>query len=344
VSPDAQSQGSIEADSVPAVDRLVCYRWMRLSRLVDDKLTALFRQGKLTGGVYSGRGQEAISVGSSLALGPEDIMAPMIRNLGSVLVRGFTLEEVFLNYLARGRGFTAGRDNGVHFGTVDGAGRFVIDARGGMVSPVSHLGSLVPVLAGMGLAARMQGRPLVALTYVGDGATSTGEFHEGMSFAAAQNAPLVVMIENNGYAYTTPTELQTAVTSLALRAKAYGVPARTIDGNDVVAVHAATEQAVQQARTGEGPVLIEAVTFRMAGHAQHDDQRYVPTELLQRWAERDPLDRLVRQLVAEDSGLADRLESIDRDLSRQVDEAAELALAALPPEPDSVTGGVTADD
>jgi TPP-dependent pyruvate/acetoin dehydrogenase alpha subunit len=203
-----------------------------------------------------------------------------------------------------------------------------------MVSPVSHLGGLVPVLAGMALAARLQGRRRVALTWVGEGATSTGEFHEGMCFAAARSCPLVVIIENNGYAYTTPSQKQSAIRSFAQRARAYGVPAESVDGNDVEAVHAATSRAVERARDGAGPSLIEARTFRMSGHAQHDDQRYVPRELLEHWSRRDPVARLESRLDEAD------LRLIDEEIGREVDAAAERALAARQPDPDSVTSGV----
>jgi len=316
---------------------------MVLTRLVEDKLAALYRQGRLSGGLFSSLGQEAISVGSAFALGPEDVFAPMIRNLGAVLVRGISLDDVFLNYLARGDGPTRGRDNVVHFGTVDGRGHFIIDQRGGMVSPISQLGPLISVLAGMALAARLQGRPTVALTYSGDGATATGEFHEGMCFAAAQRVPLVVFIENNGYAYSTPTAKETAVTRLAVKAKAYGIPAMTIDGNDVEAVYAATWQAVERARTGGGPTLIEAVTFRMKGHAQHDDQHYVAQTMLDQWAAKDPIARTEARL-REFGVLDDRsLGNLRAALAADVDAAAERAIAAPPPAPETVSDDVYAD-
>jgi TPP-dependent pyruvate/acetoin dehydrogenase alpha subunit len=266
----------------------------------------------------------------------------MIRNLGAVLTRGISLDDVFLNYLARGSGPTHGKDNVVHFGTVDGRGHFVIDRRGGMVSPISQLGPLISVLAGMALAARLQGRPMVALTYSGDGATATGEFHEGMCFAAAQRTPFVVIVENNGYAYSTPTSRASAVSRLAFRAKAYGIPAVTIDGNDVEEVVAATREMVERARGGGGPGLIEALTFRMKGHAQHDDQHYVAKDLLESWAKKDPILRTEIRLKA--LGVLDdaRLAELRTRLSAGVDEAAERALAAPPPEPGTVADCVYA--
>ena len=318
------------------------HRFMLLTRLVEDKLAALYRQGRLTGGLYSSLGQEAISVGSAFALGAEDVFAPMIRNLGAVLVRGISLDEVFLNYLARGAGPTRGKDNVVHFGTVDGQGHFIIDHRGGMVSPISQLGPLISVLAGMALAARLQGRPIVTLTYSGDGATATGEFHEGMCFAAAQHVPLVVFIENNGFAYSTPTVKEAAVTRLAVKAKAYGIPAATVDGNDAEAVYTVTREAVERARAGGGPTLIEAVTFRMKGHAQHDDQHYVAKEVLEEWAKKDPIARAEAGLRAH--GVLDdaKLAELRAGLVAAVDEAADRALAAPPPLSETVLDDVFA--
>ena len=247
-------------------DQLRLYHFMKLTRMVEARLGNLYRQGKVVGGLYSSLGQEATAVGSAYALAPGDFMGPLIRNLGSMLVRGVQPREVMAQYLAKGASPTGGKDGNTHFG----------DLSRGLVAPISMLGALIPVMAGVALAGRMQGKDLVALTYIGDGGTSTGDFHEGLNFAAVQNLPLVVVAENNGYAYSTPVAMQMRIKHIAARAAAYGIPGEICDGNDVLAVYEATRRAVERARGGGGPTLIEAKTFRMKGHAEHDDAGYVP--------------------------------------------------------------------
>jgi TPP-dependent pyruvate/acetoin dehydrogenase alpha subunit len=263
------------------------YYYLRLNRRVDEQLAALYRQGKVVGGVYSSLGQEAISVGTAYALAPQDVIGPMIRNVGATLVRGYRPRDIFLQYMARKDGPTGGRDANTHFG----------DMERGVVAPISMLGELVPVLAGVALASKLRGEKRVALTYVGDGATSTGPFHEGLNFAAVQKLPLVVIAENNGWAYSTPVERQMAVRDIAERAKGYGIPASIVDGNDILEVYKVTRTAAERARRGEGPTLIEAKTMRMKGHAEHDDARYVPKEVLEEWKKKDPILRYEKYLA-----------------------------------------------
>jgi len=246
---------------------------MRLNRRLDEQLSSLYRQGKVVGGVYVSTGQEAISVGTAFALEPQDVVAPMIRNVGTLLVRGYRPRDLFLQYMGRKDGPTGGRDANTHFG----------DMKRGVVAPISMLGEMVPVLAGVALAAKLRGEKRVALNYVGDGTTSAGPVHEGMNFAAVQRLPLVIIAENNGWAYSTPTVKQMAIHDIALRAKAYGMSAVVVDGNDVLAVYEATRSAVKRAREGHGPTLIEAKTMRMRGHAEHDDARYVPKDVFEEW-------------------------------------------------------------
>ena len=219
-------------------DQLRLYHFMKLTRMVEARLGNLYRQGKVVGGLYSSLGQEATAVGSAYALGPGDFMGPLIRNLGSMLVRGVQPREVMAQYLAKGASPTGGKDGNTHFG----------DLSRGLVAPISMLGALIPVMAGVALAGRMQGQDLVALTYIGDGGTSTGDFHEGLNFAAVQNLPLVVVAENNGYAYSTPVAMQMRIKHIAARAAAYGIPGEICDGNDVLAVYEATRRAVERAR------------------------------------------------------------------------------------------------
>jgi TPP-dependent pyruvate/acetoin dehydrogenase alpha subunit len=305
-------------------EQLELYRYMKLNRMVEERLGNLYRQGKVVGGLYSSRGQEATSVGSAYALGPQDFMGPLIRNLGSMLVRGVKPREVMMQYMAKGGSPTGGKDGNTHFG----------DLSRGLVAPISMLGALIPVMVGVALAGKMQGKDLVALTYIGDGGTSTGDFHEGLNLAAVLGVPFVLIAEHNGYAYSTPTSRQMHVSDIAARAAGYGIPAEIVDGNDVLAVHAATRRAVERARAGGGPSLIEAKTFRMKGHAEHDDAGYVPPELFEAWQRRDPIERFERHLLsrrlAEAGELAALAEAIDRELVAEMDHA--LASPMPPPE------------
>ncbi len=314
--------------------QLEIYRLLQLNRRVEDRLTNLYRQGKVVGGLYSSRGQEAVSVGSAFALGPDDVLAPLIRNLGALLVRGVAPREVFTQYMARGTSPTGGKDCNLHFG----------DLSRRLVSPISMLGALIPVMAGVALAARYKGEDFVALTYIGDGGTSTGDFHEGMNLAAVLEVPLVVVAEHNGYAYSTPTSGQMKIKDLAQRAVAYGIPTRIVDGNDVLAVYEATRRAVAEARGGGGPRMLEVKTFRMKGHAEHDDAGYVPREQLESWREQDPIERFEHHLLAD--GLAQRgeLEAILTAIDSRLDEDVEFALASPFPPPERALEGVYAED
>ena len=323
--------------------RLLLYRYLRANRVVEERLAALYRQGKITGGLYRSLGQEATSVGSAFALGPRDVIAPMIRNLGSLLVRGVRVRDLFAQYLARGESPTHGKDNVVHFGTVDGAGHFALGEQGGIVSCISPLGNLPAVLAGIALGARLRGLDTVSLTYVGDGAISTGEFHEGMNLIAARRLPVVVVVENNGWAYSTPVSKQTLLTDLADRALLYGCPGEIVDGQDVEAVWAVTRTAVDRARAGLGPTLIEAKTYRMLGHAQHDDQSYVERGEIAAWAARDPLLLYPQALVAGKHATALELEAIDATIAADVEVELDAALDMAAPAPASAVEGVYCD-
>ena len=312
--------------------QLELYRFLKLNRLVEDRLTNLYRQGKVVGGLYGSRGQEAVSVGTAYALGPADIVAPLIRNLGVMLVRGVSPREVFTQYMARGTSPTGGKDCNLHFG----------DLKRGLISPISMLGALVPVMAGVGLAAKLQHRSYVAMTYIGDGGTSTGDFHEGMNVAAVLGVPLVVVAEHNGYAYSTPTARQMKIKDLAQRAAAYGIPARTVDGNDVLAVYEAARAMIETARAGGGPQLLEVKTFRMKGHAEHDDASYVPKELVEQWRAKDPIDRFERHLLAGELATQDELDAIVGRINAELDAEVDFALASPMPPPERAREGVYA--
>src|SRR6266568_4698496 len=317
---------------LPPARLLEVHRFLRLNRMLEDRLSALYRQGKIVGGLYSSLGQEAISVGTACALAPGDLLAPMIRNIGSLLVRGVPPLSLFLQFLARHAGPTGGKDGTLHF---DDPGR-------SLIGPISHLGTLIPVMAGAALAARMRGQDRVALTYIGDGGTSTGDFHEGLNLAAVLGLPLVLVVEHNGYAYSTPVDRQFAVDSLAERGPAYGIASESIDGTDVLAVYAATRRAAERGRRGEGPTLLECRAFRRRGHAEHDDMRYVPREVVAAWEPRDPIDRFEAFLVEGGHATRDELRSVEETLAAELDEAARQALGSPYPPPGETLRGVYA--
>jgi len=256
------------------------YYYMRLNRAVEDTMVKLFRQNKIVGGLYSSLGQEAISVGSAYALEKKDWLAPMIRNIGALLVKGVPPRDIFMQHMAKYDSPTKGKDGTSHFGDLDNLH---------IVSPISMLGDLIPVMTGVAMAGRYLGQKIVTMTWIGDGGSSTGVFHEGLNFAATQQAPFVLVLENNLWAYSTPVGKQVPLKNLADRAKAYGIDSYIVDGNDVVAMYSTAKEAVERARAGEGPILIEAKTFRRLGHAQHDPAEYVPEEMRAYWEARDPI-------------------------------------------------------
>src|SRR5213593_1222329 len=275
-----------QSGDLSRAQRLELYYWMRLTRSLEERLVNLYRQTKVVGGLFRSLGQEACAVGSAYALRQEDVLSPLIRNLGSMLVKGATPLEVLRQYMAKGDSPTRGRELNIHFGDVEDRN---------FVGQISHLGDMVPVMAGVTLSFKLRRQARVGLVYVGDGATSTGAFHEGINLAAVQHCPLVVIVENNAYAYSTPTAKQCAAERLADKAAGYGIPGARADGNDVLAVYQVTRGAVDRARRGEGVTLIELMTYRRKGHAEHDNQSYVPDGEIDRWArENDPLDRYVR--------------------------------------------------
>jgi TPP-dependent pyruvate/acetoin dehydrogenase alpha subunit len=315
---------------------LELYYYMRLTRSLEERLVNLYRQTKVVGGLFRSLGQEADAVGSAYALDRSkgDILSPLIRNLGSMLVQGATPLEILRQYMAKGDSPTRGRELNIHFG----------DTVRGFIGQISHLGDMVPVMAGVTLSFKLRSQDRVGLVYVGDGATSTGAFHEGINFAAVQRCPLVVIVENNGYAYSTPTTKQTACISFKDKAVGYGIPGVRADGNDVLATYQVTKEAVDRARAGEGVTLIELMTYRRKGHAEHDNQSYVPPGEIERWArENDPVDRYVRALTGRHGIPQAELERIDARVTAEIDRATDEAEASPPPEPRDVLRGVYAD-
>jgi len=308
------------------------YRWMVLNRRMEVTLENLYKQGKVVGGVYFGLGQEACSCASAYALRKEDWFAPMIRNQGSTLVRGFPPRDIMMQYMAKAGSPTGGRDGTSHFGDIKDRN---------MVAPISMLGDLVPVLAGVALGARLQGKNLAVMTYIGDGGQSTGVTYEGLNFAAVQDLGLVLFVESNLWAYSTPSSMQYRVKDLAERAIGYGIPGVIIDGTDACQVYDAAHEACERARRGEGPTLIEAKMMRMKGHAIHDGADYVPKAMLEFWRKRDPIARFENFLVNVKKWLTSaENQKLISDVETQVEAERDLAVASPMPEPESAAGGV----
>lgn len=313
---------------------LELHYWMRLTRSLEERLVALYRQTKVVGGLFRSLGQEADAVGSAYALREGDILSPVIRNLGSMLVKGATPLEVLRQYMAKGDGPTRGRELNVHFS----------DLERGYIGLISPLGDMVPVMAGVALSFKLRKQDRVALVYLGDGATSTGAFHEGINLAAVQRCPLVVVIESNRYAYSTPTEQQTLAKRFIDKAIGYGIPGEQADGNDVLAVYETTKRAVDRARRGEGASLVELLTYRRKGHAEHDNQAYVPAGEIERWErQNDPIDRYVVRLRKEFGFSQQEIAAVDERVRREVDEATDQAEQSPPPEPLDALVGVYAE-
>ena len=313
------------------------YYYMRLNREVEDTMTRLFRQNKIVGGLYSSLGQEAISVGTAYALEKRDWMAPMIRNIGALLVKGVPPRDIFTQHMAKYTSPTQGKNGTSHFGDLENLH---------IVSPISMLGDLIPVMAGVAIAGRYLGQKIVAMTWIGDGGSSTGVFHEGLNFAATQRAPFVLILENNLWAYSTPVRRQVPIENLADRAKAYGIESYIVDGNDVVAVYTTAKEAVERARAGEGPILIEAKTFRRRGHAQHDPAEYVPKEQREFWEKRDPITLYEAFLLKEKLLDAKSKNEIEDRMSALLEKEREFAENSPMPPPEFVRQGVycTGDD
>jgi TPP-dependent pyruvate/acetoin dehydrogenase alpha subunit len=326
-------------EALPLEKKLELYYWMRMTRTLEERLVALYRQTKVVGGLFRSLGQEADAVGSCFALEQRDVMSPLIRNMGAMLVKGATPLEILKQYMAKGDSPTRGRELNIHFGDIGPAG-----TTRGFLGQISPLGDMVPVMAGVTMTFQMRGEDRVGLVYVGDGATSTGAFHEGINFAAVQQLPLVVIIENNGYAYSTPTSKQTAAKQFVDKAIGYGVYGEQCDGNDVLAVYDCTKRAVDRARAGEGVSLLEFMTYRRKGHAEHDNQSYVPEGEIERWAaENDPIDRYVRVLRDREGVSAETLAEIDARIVREIDAATDEAERSGVPHPLDALVGVYAD-
>jgi pyruvate dehydrogenase E1 component alpha subunit len=315
----------LQRPDVPPVDtqiRILYY--MKLTRELEDRIERkLYRQGKVVGGVYVGRGQEAIAVGSCVDLRPDDVVCPSHRDMGAYLLKGMDLRTILAQYMGRKTGPTKGKDANLHMGSLDH----------NLIAFISMLGDSVPVAAGIGLSFKMRGQDRVVICPFGDGATSRGDWHEGVNMASVFKCPVVYLCNNNQYAYSTPLERQMAVENVADRAAAYGMPGEIVDGNDVLAVWEASRRAIARARAGEGPTLIECKTFRMTGHSAHDSADYVPPELFQYWEERDPIRRLERDLIKRGLITAAAIEEMAQRINAEIDVAIQQAEQDPYPDP-----------
>lgn len=308
--------------------------WMRFTRAFDDRLDLLFKQGKLVGGLFSQRGHEAISVGAALALEPDDVITPMHRDIGAYFVRGMTPARLMSQYMGRAAGPSGGRDANLH-----GCG----DLELGIVGFVSHIPQSTPVAVGMAHAFKLKREPRVALNFFGDGGSSEGLIHEAFNWATVYQVPVVFLVENNQYAYSTPTKNQMRLPEIAARAAGYGMPGMVIDGNDFFQVYETVQQAVEHARGGGGPALIECKTMRMRGHAIHDNMSYVPKELIAEWEQRDPLllfETRLREMNLFDDAKQNELRA---RIEREIDAAQAFAENAPLPDPSKLTEGIYAE-
>ncbi len=305
--------------------------YLKLTREAELRIErVLYRQGKIVGGVYTGRGQEAIGVGSAIQLVEGDVVLPSHRNFSSFVIRGITLREIFCNWMARANAPSRGRDNTLHIGSLER----------GIVPIISSLGTTCPVACGVGMVLKRRGKGNVVLVHFGEGTTSRGDVHEAMNWAAVMKLPVIFICNNNAYAYSTPAEKQYAVKDLSVRGPAYGMPGVTADGNDVLAVYATVQSAGARARKGEGPTFIEFKTFRMTGHSAHDAAEYVPEELMQKWAKKDPVLRLEKFLLARRQITPKRIKELEHKAQKEIDEAIAYAESSPMPEGSTALEGV----
>jgi pyruvate dehydrogenase E1 component alpha subunit/2-oxoisovalerate dehydrogenase E1 component alpha subunit len=302
---------------------LEMYRYLKMTRMFDEITVRLKRQSKLTGGVFTSLGQEATAVGTAFALSEQDFIAPLIRDIGAVFVKGILPRTIFAQYLGKANAPSRATDVQFHFA----------DLEKGFIGPISHLGDMIPVMTGVLLAARMKKENRVAAAYIGEGASSTGAFHEGVNFAAVQKLPLITIIENNGYAYSTPTRNQCNAAQFVDKAIGYGILGLQCDGNDIIACYETMKQAVEHARGGNGSVLLEVMTYRRKGHAEHDNQSYVPAGEIDFWANNnDPIDRYERFLTQENYASAEDLQNIVAEVSAYLESELSIAEEAGFPE------------
>lgn len=318
-----------EAVSPDLASKLLYY--MVMMRELEDRIERkLYRQGKVLGGCYTGRGQEAIPTGSAILSEPEDYICPSHRDMAAFLIRGVTPKEIVAQYLGRVGGLTNGRDGNMHMGC----------PRRHLLPIISSIGASIPVAGGIALAMKYRGEPHAVINYFGDGATSRGDWHEGLNFASVLKLPIVYLCNNNLYAYSTPLEKQMAVENVADRASAYDMPAEIVDGNDVIAIYEATRRALEHARGGNGPYMIECKTFRISGHSAHDNADYVPDKIKEEWSKRDPILGLQKQMVEKDWASETDFKKMRAGILAEIDEAVDWALEQPYPDPSTVEDNV----
>jgi len=314
-------------------DYLKLYSSMNLMREFEETILKLYQQGKIVGGAYSGRGNEATAVGSAYALQKTDYLFPMHRDIGAHFVKGQTVRNMMLQHLGRANSLTKGRDGTGHYS----------DPELRIYGNISHLGAMIPVACGVALASKIRKETNVVMTYIGDGGASVGEVHEGLMMASTMRLPLVLIIENNHYAYSTPIAKQFTVKQLSDRAVGYGIPGITVDGTDILAVYRVCSEAVERARQGKGPTIIESVTMRMAGHAAHDNAWYVPKNQLEEWKKKDPVQRFEKFLMDEGILTKQKRESLLAEMRSVLESETEYALAQPYPPGEQATEGVYAE-
>ena len=313
-------------------DLLTVYRNMLVTRGIEERGHILYKQGKIPGSFYTGRGNEGAAVGIATAMGPDDVGAPLHRDMGVHITRGVEPWRILANYMGRADGPTRGRDGNVH----------MADSRLGLIAMVSHLPAMLPVAVGAALAFRIREEHRVAVGWFGEGSAARGDAHEAMNFAGVRRLPVVFICDNNQWAYSTPTHLGFASEHIADRAEAYGFEGVVIDGTDVLAVYREAKRAIEKARSGEGPTLIECMTLRMEGHAVHDDAFYVPKDLFEEWAKHDPIE-CFHTWLKENADFRDQEEEeITTEIKKLLNEAIRRAEEAPLPDPATVADGVFA--
>jgi TPP-dependent pyruvate/acetoin dehydrogenase alpha subunit len=332
---EAEPVGSLREVREAGLDRedlLQIYRNLLITRGIEERGHILYKQGKIPGSFYTGRGNEASAVGVAMAMGPNDVGTPLHRDMGVHVTRGVEPWRIFAQYMGRADGPTKGRDGNVH----------MADANLGLLAMVSHLPAMLPVAVGCALAFRIREERRVAVAWYGEGAAARGDTHEGMNFAGVRQLPVVFICDNNQWAYSTPTHLEYPIEQLADRGAAYGFEGVVVDGTDVLAVYREAKRAIEKARTGGGPTVIESMTLRMEGHAVHDDAFYVPKEMFEEWAKRDPIERF-RTWLRDNAEMSDDEEDeIGAGVKKLLHDAIRRAEESPLPDPSTVTEGVYA--
>jgi pyruvate dehydrogenase E1 component alpha subunit len=332
---EAEPVGSLNEVREAGLDRddlLGVYRNMLVTRGMEERGHILYKQGKIPGSFYTGRGNEAAAVGVATAMGPDDVGTPLHRDLGVHIVRGLEPWRIFAQFMGRVDGPTKGRDGNVHIG----------DTRLGMIAMVSHLPAMLPVAVGCALAFRIREERRVAVGWFGEGSSARGDCHEAMNLAGVRQLPVVFICDNNQWAYSTPTYLEYPTAHVADRAEAYGFEGIVVDGCDVLAVYREAKRAIEKAREGGGPTLIECLTLRMEGHAVHDDAFYVPKDMFEEWAKNDPIERFRNWLRDNANLTGEEEDDIAAEVKKLLTDAIKRAEESPLPDPATLTEGVYA--